>query len=277
MQPGYASDKPNPFYTTFLRTVAGAATANNIYNAANKWGIDMYTGDGDPRRERCYAAGANGMAGVPYGLPPVNANAAANLASIGPGVGKTSTGAQNIMTAAESFFLQAEARQRGYITTGPTAFSLLTTAGQESMRYLGVANYATEWNDYVTNNATYPDVDYLTGAPQGTGYPSGGLFTILAQKWFALNATNTLEIWTDYRRVPYSEVATFAGASTSNFVYGQGGGYPAGPQISVSPQNTSTKIPVRFLYPQTEYNYNPTNVAAEGTVDRYTKIFWDLN
>jgi hypothetical protein len=113
--------------------------------------------------------------------------------------------------------------------------------------------------------------------PQGPGFPTGGLFTIIAQKWYALNGINTLEVWTDYRRLSYAEVASYVGAPTDHFVYGEGGGYPEGPPISVSPQNTSTKIPVRYLYPQTEYNYNAANVGAEGTVDRYTRIFWDIN
>ena len=110
------------------------------------------------------------------------------------------------------------------------------------------------------------------------------MFTILSQKWFALNAINTLEIWTDYRRVPYTEVATNListsapnDAPTDHFVYGDGGAFDAGPTISVSPQNTSTKIPVRYLYPQTEYNYNAANVGAQGTITRYSRIFWDLN
>jgi len=272
VQPGYVADKPNPFYNTYYRTVAGAATANNIYYAANEWGIDMYTGNGDPRRPRFYEAGANGYVGVAYGLPPINANAKANLAGIGPGLYKTSTAPQAILTAAESFFLQAEARQRNIITSGPTAFALLTTAINESFAYMGATGAAT----YIANNTGYPDTDY-NAAALAAGLPSGGLFTILSQKWFALNGINTLEIWTDFRRVPYSEVATKPGANTERFVYGEGGGYNAGPTISVSPQNTSTRIPVRYLYPQTEYNYNPANVAAEGTITRYSRIFWDLN
>lgn len=277
VQPGYQTDKPNPFYTTYISNISGQQTANNVYNRANEWGIDYYAWDGDPRRTRFYVAGSNGLVGVAYGLPPVNANASPNLAGIGPGVGKTSSAAQNIMIAAESFFLQAEARQRGWWATGPTAASLLTTAISESFRYVGATGAST----YISNNATYPDVD-INGVAQGTGGPVGGLFTILSQKWFALNATNTLEIWTDYRRVPYSEVATKvlsdnSAAPTDHFVYGDGGAFDPGPPISVSPQNTSTKIPVRYLYPQSEYNYNPANVAAEGTIDRYTKIFWDLN
>ncbi len=280
VQPGYKTDKPNPFFTTFKSTTAGAQTAANVFFAANEWGIDYYGWDNDPRRSRVYEAGANGLVGVAYGLPPTNANARANLAGIGPGVYKTASAPQCIFSSAESFFLQAEARQRGFITTGPSAQSLMETGIVESMSYLGVANPASAAAAYIIANATYPDVDY-NGVAQGTGGPAGGLFTILSQKWFALNGIASLEIWTDYRRVPYSEVATRilfnnANAPTDRFVYGDGGAFDPGPPISVSPQNTSTKIPVRYLYPQTEYNYNAANVGAEGTIDRYTRIFWDL-
>ena len=125
-------------------------------------------------------------------------------------------------------------------------------------------------------------MDYTAG-PIAAGGPSGGIFTILSQKWFALNATNTLEVWTDWRRVPYSEVATKVltnntAAPSDKFVYGDGAGYTPGPARSVSPQiQPGDNIPVRYLYPQTEYNYNTANVAAEGTITRYSRIFWDLN
>ncbi len=276
IQPGYASDKPNPFFNQYYRTTANVQTALNVYYAANEWGIAMYNGDADPRRSRFYEAGANGYTGVAYGLSPVNANIRANLAGIGPGLYKTFSAPQAIMTAAESFFLQSEARFRGIITSGSSAYTLMRTAVIENMRYLGVTDPTGSYNTYESNNATFPDVDYFA-APLAPGLPSGGLYTILQQKWYALNGINTLEIWTDYRRVPYTEVASYPGAASDHFVYGEGGGYPAGPTISVAPQNTSTKIPVRYLYPQTEYNYNPANVGAEGTVDRYTKIFWDIN
>lgn len=285
VQPGYAADKPNPFYNTYIATTTGAQTANNVYYRANDWGINYYFFDGDPRRPRFYVAGSGGLIGVPYGLPPITANASPVLAGIGPGVGKTNTSPQCIMSAAESFFLQAEARQRGIITSGATAFSLLNTAIQESFNYVSAGSAA----GYIAGNATYPDVDY-NGVAQGPGGPVGGLFTILSQKWFALNAINTLEVWTDWRRVPYSEVATKvlynnSNAPTTNFVYGDGGGYfgtsgspGPGPFRSVSPQITAAdNIPVRYLYPQSEYNYNTSNVAAQGTITRYSRVFWDLN
>jgi len=276
VQPGYKSDKPNPFYTIFKTNTAGSQTANNVYYAANKWGIEYYEWDGDPRETRFYEARGS-LKGVPYGLPPIGDNAAANVAGIGPGVYKSNTAPQCVFSSAESFFLQAEARQRGIITTGPTAAVLLTSAITESFAYVGASGAAT----YISNNASYPDVD-INGVAQGIGAPVGGLFTILSQKWFALNGINTLEIWNDYRRVPYTDVATKlisgANAPTDHFVYGDGGAYDPGPTLSVAPQNTSTKIPVRYLYPQTEYNYNPENVGGEGTVNAFTsRIFWDIN
>lgn len=291
INPGYSgNDKPNPFYNNYIINTDGSANANNVYYKANEWGIEYYKADGDPRVTntvvagaggRLYVAGSGGLVGVKYGLPPVTANAASVLAGIGPGVYKSATAPQAVITSAESFFLQAEARQRGIITSGPSAAALLNQAGIENFTYLGVPNPATSWAAYTSANAGYPDVDYSAVA-LATGAPSGGLFTILQQKWFALNGINTLEVWTDWRRVPYTEVATKvlttgAAAPTTNFVYGDGGGYSPGPFRSVSPQITPTdNIPVRYLYPQTEYNYNTANVAAEGTITRYSRVFWDL-
>jgi hypothetical protein len=265
INPGYQTDKPNPFYTTYKNTVAGTATANNIYYRANEWGIDYYTYNGDVRRSSFYAAGPNGYLGVKYGLPPVTDNAAEQLAAIGPALGGSATAAQPIMTAAESLFLQAEAKQRGFTFTSPSAQVLLNSAISDNFRFVGAGDASA----YIAGNAGYPDVD-ITAAPLAAGLPGGGLFTIISQKWFALNGLNTLEVWTDWRRVNYS-------ANTPTFVYGAAVGYDPGPPLSVSPQNTSNRIPVRLLYPQTEYNYNAANVGTQGAINQFnTRIFWDL-
>jgi hypothetical protein len=283
VQPGYKSDKPMPFFASYKTTATGTTPANQVYYAANKWGIDYYKGDGDPRvtniayaagSGRLYEAGANGMVGVPYGLPPINANVRANLAGIGPGLYKSATASQVLFSAAEVYFLRAEARQRGFITSGPTAQALMESGILSSFTFLGVTDPASALAAYLAYNAGYPDVDYTAG-PLAAGYPAGGLATILSQKWFALNGINTLEVWTDYRRVAFSSVSTLPGASTSHFTYGTAGGYAAGPQLSVSPQlPPGAEIPVRYLYPQSEYNYNPANVIV---VTPTTKIFWDIN
>jgi hypothetical protein len=182
-----------------------------------------------------------------------------------------------IFSAAEAYFLRAEARERGWITSGPTAQQLLESGILASFTYLGVADPATELANYLAFNAGYPDVDYTAG-PLAAGYPAGGIATILSQKWFALNGIDPLEVWTDYRRVPFSSVSTLANASTTHFTYGTPGGYAAGPPLSVSPQlPPGSVIPVRYLYPQTEYNYNSENVGTQGVITPTSRIFWDLN
>ena len=137
------------------------------------------------------------------------------------------TGNVQVFSAAEAYFLRAEARFRGWITTGPTAQELVIQGIIESFKTLGVPDAETEAIDYMDLNAGYPDVDY-SAAALAAGYPAGGLYTILSQKWFALNGINTLEVWTDYRRVPYTAVSSVTGSPNDHFVYGHGVGYASG-------------------------------------------------
>ena len=296
INPGYSGvDKGNPFFNTYKTNTDGSGSANDVYYKANEWGIEYYKWDGDPRVTnalvagtggRFYTAGSGGLIGVPYGIPPVAQYAAAVVAGIGPALNKGATAPQWVITSSESFFLQAEARFRGWITSGPTAQALMTSGIYESFTYTGVPNPVAAANTYIAANATYPDVDY-NGAAQYAGGPVGGLYTILQQKWFAMNGYATEETWTDWRRVAYTEVATKliggANAPTTNFIYGHGGGFTGGPASpgpgpfrSISPQiSPADQIPVRYLYPQTEYNHNAGNVPAG--ITRTSKVFWDAN
>jgi hypothetical protein len=272
VQPGYTADKPNPFYSFYVGDPSDPTPSaqNSVYYKANKYAIDYYSADGDPRLGRFYVAGTQGQRGVQYGAPSLTENAAPTLSGInGPGVARTAASPQRIMTATESLFLQAEAIQRGFIPGGTAAAKAMTYAGiTESFVNLGLT--AAQATSYIANNAGYADVDY-DAPPLGAGLPGGGLNTIIQQKWFALNGIAPYEVWTDYRRVDFNP------PTVNHFVYGVGGGFTAGPPISVSPSNTATQIPIRLLYPQTEYNYNPANVGAEGTINQFTsRIFWDL-
>jgi hypothetical protein len=262
INPGFNATKPNPFYRSYVRDETATATGNSVYYKANEYAIGYYTWNGDPRISRFYTAGSLGQRGVAYGLPPSADNIASKLSAIsGPGLLKNSgyDAPAWILTSVESLFLQAEARERGIIKTGPTAGVLLNAAIRESFIWLGLS--AATANSYISNNETYPDVDYNA--------PGGGIVTIINQKWFALNAIAPFEIWTDYRRADY--------AGEKHFIYGEAGGFDPGPPISVAPQNTSREIPVRLLYPQNEYNYNAKNVGSEGTINQFTnKIFWDI-
>lgn len=253
VQPGYRSDKPNPFYRVYEADETGTATQSSAYYRANRWGLEYYAHHNDAREGYFYVPLSTGFRGVPYGLPAATENSSTRLSDIGAGLLKGSGMPQWIITASESLFLQAEARQRGLLTTGPTAKALWEAAIRENFVWLG--STATAAQNYITAHAGSGQAD--------VDFDADPLVAILSQKWFALNGSAPYEVWTDYRR--------------TGIAYGTASGYTPGPPISVAPQNTATTIPTRLLYPQTEYNYNADNVSKEGTVERYGRIFWDLN
>jgi hypothetical protein len=274
MNPGYTTTKPSPYWRAYVASEAGTE-ANNIVRA-NSFAINYLKYNGDTfRLKKFYTPPpslinnnyelpydqipATSYRGVPYGQVANSNFSGASLSTV-RAKGYIPNGAASrswLITSVESFFLQAEAIHRGILPGGAVAAeNMLNTAILESFIWLGDSDPVAHATELITNNSGFPDVDYSS--------VGGGIYTILSQKWFALNGIATFEIWTDYRR--------------TNVVYGGPiVGFPAGPPISVWPDNTSTIIPVRLLYPQSEYNYNAANVAAEGTINRFTsKIFWDL-
>ena len=253
VQPGYRSDKPNPFYRTYEADETGTATQGSAYYRANRWGLEYYAHLNDPREALFYAPVSGAFRGVAYGLPAATENSSNRLSDLGPGLVKNSGMGQWILTATESLFLQAEARQRGFLASGPSAKTLWTDAIKENFVWLGSTANAAQ--TFINAHAGSGDAD--------VDFDADPLHAIISQKWFALNGIAPYEVWTDFRR--------------TNIVYGTASGYDPGPPISVAPQNTATTIPTRLLYPQTEYNYNQSNVTKEGTVERYGKIFWDIN
>jgi hypothetical protein len=141
-------------------------------------------------------------------------------------------------------FLQAEAIARGWLPgDAKTAYE---NAVRESFLWLGVPNAVA------TANA------YLAGPNARVAWPAAPtmdnmLFVIMWQKYFALNGIQANETWTDIRRTDIVQ-----------------------PPLSVAPERGSNPIPVRLLYPSTEYNYNSEEVNKMGTINQFTtKIFWD--
>ncbi len=281
INPGYTGTKPNPYYRAYIENELGSQPGIGDQTKANQYAIRYYTADGDPRIDYFYGypadpAGGTTHRGIPYGELAVagSPNIGSKLSTLnGKGLVPDAAASRAwIFTSFESLFLQAEAARRG-ILTGDAA-DLLERAIKESFVWLkvdgGGAAARAAADDYLAFNAGYPDVD-ITAPALTAGRPAGGMYTILSQKWFALNAIATLEIWTDYRR--------------TNIVYGVGGGFTAGPPISVNPANTKTTIPIRLFYPQNEYSFNPVNVLSQGTIDVFTgggvtglnRIFWDQN
>ena len=281
INPGYNDTKPNPFYRAYQKTETGAVAGAGDYTKANAYAVGptslgnfgYYGWNGDPRVDKFYVkpGTATTHRGITYGeLASVNAaNTGSALSNI-YGTGLLPNGAASrawIFTGFESLFLQAEAAKRGLLPVGNTK-ALYTAAVRESFVWLGLTT--AQADAYLANNAGYVDVD-IDAPPLGPGLPPGGIYTIMSQKWFALNAVATLEIWTDHRR--------------TNMAYGVGSGFIKGPPISINPANTKTALPIRLFYPQAEYSLNAANAGAQGTINVFTgggisgknRIFWDQN
>ena len=92
---------------------------------------------------------------------------------------------------------------------------------------------------------------YLGTNPYPAGTLAQNVGAIIYQKWVALMGTNGFEVWIENRRTGY-------------------------PDIPVAPNATSSVLPVRLLYPSTEYGTNPDNVPTQTSGDAFTsKVFWD--
>jgi len=296
INPGYSASKPNPFYRTFGVNENGVLASTADLTKANSFavgigggsaGLGYYGYNGDPRMNKLYIkpdansdpaiyTAATYQKGIPYGavsgfapgftgtdLSSINV-----LNSTSPNSGLTPNGAASdawILTSVESLFLQAEARERGIINSGDDAKTRLTAAIKESFLSLGLTN--ANANTYINNNAGYSDVDYDAVVDPASGvFLPGGLYTIISQKWFALNGINPLEVWTDYRR---TDVVYGAGVSYDT------NSYPWATYMSFL-AGAEPNIPVRLFYPQSEYSFNEANVQAQGTIDVFSnRIFWD--
>jgi hypothetical protein len=252
VQPSYAtvSGQQNPFWNAYKTNELGAATDD--YNRANNFVLGKFRGNSDIRYKYVFSASTSPIAPatdltIYYGYNfgenvPNSAPKAANSSAVsGPGLAKSNTQAQWLFTSVESLFLQAEAKQRGWITgDAETAYKAAVT---ESFTWLGV----TEANAAATYLAQgTPFVDYTAATNK--------VNLIVMQKYMALTGVNNFEAYVDYRRL----------------------GVPTDLPLSLNGNRGSNVIPTRLLYPQAEYNYNAANVGAEGTVNAQTgKVFWD--
>jgi Starch-binding associating with outer membrane len=253
VNPGYqkSTNKINPFYANFQGVTA--ATTNVSYFRANTYAINFYNSYGglDTRIQFFYApAVGTTYAGNYDGDPAAVSNAGSS--AIGTGLLKGASQNELILSDFESLFLQAEATQRGWLTAGPTAQSLYETAITQSFIYL----YEDGTNSVPAGLTPSADATalYTSGAVDAdwTASPNK-MEAIITQKWAALNGINWAEAWTDYRRL----------------------GIPNLP-ISKAPTHVVPQIPVRYLYPQSEYNTNAANTPSLPANAQFTsKIFWN--
>ncbi|OIN57963.1 SusD/RagB family nutrient-binding outer membrane lipoprotein [Arsenicibacter rosenii] len=246
VNPGYtnSTNRQSPFYGAFGYSVSGATVELNNQYRGNKYGIDFYTQTNDSRLGFFYSASSTGGAyrGTYFG--DINTLVNSQTSGIGPGLLHSAEQDAVILSSHEAFFLQAEAAQRGWITG--SAKTLYQTAITESYRNLDVQDDTGTPEEYAQ--------EYYSQNIANVGWDASPnkIEAIITQKWASLNGFSPYEAWSDYRRL----------------------GLPAVP-VSRDPSVTVRQIPVRLLYPQSEYSYNGTNVQAQGQISQFTtKVFW---
>jgi len=248
VQPGYltTAGKLNPFWESNYKTVQNVSTASHQDIRPTSFLINKYKERNDPRLATLFVAVGNDYKGVLFGNPNAETeyDRAKTSAYKGPGennnqpaaIFKSATQASVLMGSFESLFLQAEAAQRGWIST--PAKGLYEQGIQESFKYMEVAASAfTTYNAQGTVN--------FDNAPNK-------IERIIEQKWLALNSISSLEAWSDFRRL----------------------GYPALPNSLEAPSPTSW--PLRFMYPESERQTNNEETKKQGSDDvTRDKVWWD--
>ena len=262
VNPGYVNDvnKQNPFYANFGWDPGGVVATPS--NNANAYIVKILNTSSDPRLNRFfYPVGFTGTSftGAVFGAPLSTVPTGTNLSYFGPGLvgninasnfGDGSGAKQNqfIYPSYESMFLYAEAVARKWIAGDPNiAYKAAVT---ESFVWLGVINAdsAETLTNYINKNPTTANFNNA-----GTTVLSQARF-IAYQKYIANTIIDPLESYSDLRRL--------------NFLIDNS-------YISVAPGKLSNTLPVRLLYPQSEYTTNSENVLKEGKINALTsKLFW---
>ncbi len=276
VNPGYIkTDRPNPVYSAIGFTTTGTNTTTS--RIPTKWIYSFYTGAklSDNFRGsviyRGFPSSIQNQLGDESTSVPAAASAGSawitgNNATDVLGVAKGPTQGTPVLLATEANFLLAEAYARGYLTgNAETAFK---EGIKQSFTYL----YKTVANTVDPSKNVTADVDaYLTNNA-GSTLANFSLATtldqkieaIITQKYVALNMIANDECFNEFRRTAYP---TIVNGSTD----------PLKTFASLKSISTrADKLPSRVLYPQAEYNLNPTNAPAG--INKFTSlIFWDLN
>ncbi len=269
VNPGYTADKAQPYYATFGWTNTGALTSTQTQYVMNAFIEQVYNDLGDPRKARCFnaalaAAPAPPWNGKPFGLEgdgianPYNKDKG-NLIGIGlQEKDVTNKKGALIISAFESYFLQAEAVQRGWIAGN--AQDLYESGVKANFEYLGLTE--DEANEYLASQRQNAD----------WAVTSDKLKLILYQKYIAFCGINGLQAWCDYRRtgIPDPKVSD-----------------PHASMLSYNEGVSRREIPSKMHYPTREFTVNNAKVTeavhknynGKDDDDKYhfdSKVFWDV-
>jgi hypothetical protein len=274
IDPGYSRDnnKQNPAWSTWAYSYTGGAAIKSWI--PTKFIMAFYDGTKltDAKRGAAIyyqypSTGTNQLGHEGNEVPSCptgsfwypGSERAGTAAGKATGVLKGPDAGYPLFTAAESYFLQAEAAVRGIVSG--TAKTLFNSGISASFSYLYMLPSGTISGDdsgdasaYIsTNSSSYlVNFDLATTTEQKVE-------AIITQKYIALNFVHSHEGWNEYRRTGYPAVS--GTGATSTFA------------STVSQSTRADRLPSRILYPATEIAYNGANVPQD--INTFTSlIFW---
>lgn len=157
-----------------------------------------------------------------------------------------------LMSYAELQFILAEARERGFITTG-SAEDYYKKGVQASVNYYR-ARYTLINQPGIASRLVVDDTYFAQPNVAYTGTNQEKLAKIGTQKWLALFFSG-MEAWHDWKRTGY-------------------------PDIKPGPAAFISTVPVRFMYPGSVQSLNGENykaaIARQGADAITTRVWWDV-
>ena len=244
---------PTPYIMAFYNgnKVSDASRGNLVYKSGTSTGVNQLGYQ--------LSDAAKGLAPSSWFL------GTSSTVYTGKGLLKGPASGQPLLLASESYFLQAEAALKGLISGD--AKVLFENGIKSSYDYLNKNESdvstvdAAGLTSYLTAYKTANSTSYLVNYDLATTTDQK-LEAIITQKYIASNFLFGHQSWYDYLRTNYpknSGAATTANKLTTF--------------VSITSEATAAdKLPTRIMYPNTEFNYNASNVP---TIDKYTsKIFW---
>lgn len=241
----------NPLYSAYA---ALGKTKNLI---ASSTAVKAFLNLDDERVTVVYTPAGSTYLGVPNGYlgdlntggfptPPTSVSAPGVITGGAPD-DASATAPVLLISDFESYFLQAEAKERGWLTSGPSAQELYEGGIALSYVYLGLPiDTASSFDDYIQK----PEVAYASQADK--------LQAIFFQKWYAMCGIQNFEAWTEGRRTGYIEK-------------NMGNDINSGKIFTRSLNSGGMPLPARLLYPNSEITRN-SNFPGQKPLG--TKVWW---
>lgn len=230
----------NPLFSEIL----GLSRVQNL--VASRTVAKFLTDNDDPRADVFFSRYVNATTGVDSIIGIAQGSFRTNTRVVSFPSAAVGANARNdesanapvkFMSAAESYFLQAEAVVRGWLNSGTAAselFSLGIRASFDSYDVEGVEGY-------------------LASAPatQWPGAIEEQVEAIVTQKWVAMTGNQGFEAWTEWRRT----------------------GYPSFFTVSLATALGDDRMPARILYPSSEVTRNE---EFPGVRQVWERVWWDV-